>query len=292
MFDKLQPVFGVEFDNSSSKYKIRLVSHEYEVVIAYDDTPPKDMYEKNFISSHTHDFYEIEYILSGSGTQRINDIEHKVNKGDIVFLRPNDDHTYYPDHKNQIFDVINCVFYQIPINLKERSQSIPTITSLTPPAIIEIDQTFTKMQKEYNKKDMGYQDMLNAFLTQIFITVFRESKLRVVLSDNFKASMATTLDYIDRNFQHVTLKECADYASYSPTYFCKLFKDNVGMTLTQYINKKKIQAAMSLLLETDQSIESIIMNAGFNHRKYFYLLFKEYIGMTPSEFRNRKTNNR
>jgi AraC-like DNA-binding protein len=294
VFDKMQPVFGVEWENDRLQYRVRLVSPEDKVVIAYDDTPLQDMYDQYVFSTHTHDFYEIEYILSGSGVQRINDTEHRVNKGDIVFLSPNDEHTYYPDHGIQSFDVINCVFQQIPVNLMERSASIPSILSLTPPAIIEIDQIFSKMQKEYDTKEMGYQDMLNAYLNEVLIHVFRESKRQSDLSLNAKVniSMVTILEYIERNYQHATLKKCADYVSYSSAYFCKLFKENVGMTLTEYVNKKKIQASMTLLLETDQSIESIIMNTGFNHRKYFYLLFRDYTGMTPNEFRNRNHGQR
>ena len=131
------------------------------------------------------------------------------------------------------------------------------------------------------------QDVLNAYLNLIFVTLFRESKIQADRSPNPKANMATILDYIEKNYQHVTLKDCADYVSYSSTYFCRLFKDNVGMTLTEYLNQKKIQAAMTLLTETDQSVESIIMNVGFNQRKYFYALFTAYTGMSPCEFRRR-----
>ncbi len=287
MFERIKPVFSADWENDHLKYKIRLINPEDKVVIAYDDTPLDEMYRCNFLGRHTHDFYEIEYILSGSGTQLINDREYKVNKGDIVFLGINDQHTYYPDKDTESFGVINCVFRQIPVGLKDRAGSLPNIISLQPHSIVEIDTIFSKMQREYERKEIGYQDVLNAYLNLIFVTLFRESKIQADRSPNPKANMATILDYIEKNYQHVTLKDCADYVSYSSTYFCRLFKDNVGMTLTEYLNQKKIQAAMTLLTETDQSVESIIMNVGFNQRKYFYALFKTYTGMSPCEFRRR-----
>ena len=42
---------------------------------------------------HTHDFIEIEYVLSGSGVQIINGVEYPVRRGDLIYLQKNDYHT-------------------------------------------------------------------------------------------------------------------------------------------------------------------------------------------------------
>ena len=280
---RLQPTFQVSYEDSARQYHLKLVNAEDMVLVTRDDTPLDDMRREYSAYEHTHDFYEIEYILCGFGTQVINGRSYTVQRGDIVFLRPHDIHTYYPDPSCTEFGIINCIFGNFPVLLPSSEEPLPEIVSLDLPSIGEISQIFEKMEKEYTEKSIGYKDALSSYLSLILIKLLRESRRRS--AGTAHSVILPILDYIENHYKETDLKACADYLSYSPAYFSKLFKDNVGMTFTQYVNNRKLLEAIRLLAETQLSIDAIAELVGFHNKNHFYRLFKEYAGVTPAAFR-------
>lgn len=74
----------------------------------------------------------------------------------------------------------------------------------------------------------------------------------------------------------------------NPSYFCRLFKEALGCTFSDFLIKKKVQKASSLLHITDMSIMEIAIRCGYSRQSYFTSMFKRYTGMTPSRYRNNK----
>ena len=62
------------------------------------------------------------------------------------------------------------------------------------------------------------------------------------------------------------------------------------MTPSQYLNKKKIDKAIELLLSTELSILNIAFECGFNNIEYFDKIFKKTMGLTPLRYRQTKRN--
>lgn len=56
---------------------------------------------------HTHEFVEIEYVLSGSGVQLINGVEYPVHRGDLIYLKKGDYHTYFSTNQLRILNLFN-----------------------------------------------------------------------------------------------------------------------------------------------------------------------------------------
>lgn len=74
---------------------------------------------------------------------------------------------------------------------------------------------------------------------------------------------------------------------YSRAHLSRRFKEETGMTLTDYILTKKSEEAARLLAFTDKSLIAISDYLGFSSQSHFTRVFKKYIGMTPSEYRSR-----
>ncbi|MGG3007396.1 MULTISPECIES: helix-turn-helix domain-containing protein [Geobacillus] len=83
----------------------------------------------------------------------------------------------------------------------------------------------------------------------------------------------------------LTLKEVADQVYLSPSYFSRLFKEEVGMTFVEYLSFVRVQKAKSLLRFSSLPIEVIAHNTGFSNPGYFATTFKKIVGKTPSEYR-------
>lgn len=83
-----------------------------------------------------------------------------------------------------------------------------------------------------------------------------------------------------------SLNAHAQILNVSPSYLSTLFRKETGMTLTEYVNRKRVEYGVLLLNATDMQIQTIAQHCGISDVNYFTRTFKKYIGKTPSEYRN------
>ena len=68
----------------------------------------------------------------------------------------------------------------------------------------------------------------------------------------------------------------------NPNYLSTIFKKELEITLTEFINQQRIHIAVKLLNTTDLQIQDVAWNVGMNDVNYFTKLFKKAVGVTPS----------
>lgn len=92
--------------------------------------------------------------------------------------------------------------------------------------------------------------------------------------------------YIEAHYKEAnSLKVLADIAHFSPTYLSRMFHQETGCTLCSYINKKRIENAKRLLLQSEQSIQEIAIDCGFINISHFNRVFKNLVGKSPMEYK-------
>lgn len=98
--------------------------------------------------------------------------------------------------------------------------------------------------------------------------------------------------HILENYQDCSLdrNKLAKNINISSVYLGELFKKTTNKTLPQYINELRIEKAKELLKNSNDSIEQISYNIGFNSPNYFSKVFKNLTGITPKEFRKQTDN--
>ena len=72
------------------------------------------------------------------------------------------------------------------------------------------------------------------------------------------------------------------------TYLCKLFTEETGLTINQYVTQVKMEEAMRLIRITTKSIAEIAEYLGYSSQSYFQKVFKKAFNMTPMEYRTQK----
>ncbi len=94
------------------------------------------------------------------------------------------------------------------------------------------------------------------------------------------------INYIDANYDKaMTLAEIAHASHLSVSRLAHLFKEQMGITIIDYVTSVRIERAKGLLLATDQSCTEICFEVGYNNQSYFTRTFKALVGMTPRQFR-------
>lgn len=102
-------------------------------------------------------------------------------------------------------------------------------------------------------------------------------------------AISKAVEYIKRNFQSkLTLKQTADYVSFSPSYFSKIFCEEMKCSFSQYLNKVRIENAKILLQGGNLSLADIALMCGFEDQSYFTKIFKSVTGVSPKNFKYSK----
>lgn len=149
-------------------------------------------------------------------------------------------------------------------------------------------------EKAYNMSDIYIQKLdtcateesihdLHKEVVDEFTKVMHEVKNKNLYSK----PIVKCIDYIYSNLHNkISLDELAEEAQLSVGYLSKLFHSEVGITVSQYIVNKKIDAAKNLLISTEYTTIDIANYLNFSTESYFINVFKKYTGLTPKRFRS------
>lgn len=271
-------------------------------------------YEEADSYMHSHDFIEIAYVASGTGTHKIGDMEYSVSKGDLFIINQDIPHEFrsLPDHSKTGLIIYNCIFkpeffdYRL-INSKDfqsithhflfrmlfpDEDKMPSDIVLLGKDSVELEQLYIKMYNEYNHQDTGYVEILRAYVIELLVLIVRLFKKGKDSNDSMnhhrrqiiENAMKYMMDNYDRD---IRLEDLSMMSFFSRNYFCKLFKETTGITVSEYIQKIRIQEACKLLKGTDKSIMEISGLVGYHDIKFFNDVFKRNTGITPTAYKKK-----
>ena len=130
-------------------------------------------------------------------------------------------------------------------------------------------------------------DILTTIGREYYDALFAGTENTAEKSYDYYQKFNSLLSYINDHFaEPLTLEKMADYTGFSKYHFTRLFKQHTNSTFYDYLSRKRIQAAQTLLT-TDASITSIAFQTGFNNSTSFTRCFKKYTNYSPSEYRTK-----
>lgn len=101
-------------------------------------------------------------------------------------------------------------------------------------------------------------------------------------------AMNAAVNYIKAHYgEKLTLEETAKAAGYAPSYFSRIFREEMGCTFKDYLAEYRIERSKHLLISGNDSISDICSVVGFPDQSYFTKIFRQYTGTTPDKFRKR-----
>ncbi len=252
--------------------------------------------------SHTHDCFELVYISLGSGLQIIDGKHTPMLKGDFFFMKPGEWHQYRSDEKLDIQNILlekSCLedpvlkdAFELP-GIKrhffdfEGSRSYKV--SLVPEHDLVVKQLCERMKTEFQNRNPGWRLAVKMALVDMLITISRSwtflggNKAIEYLSEG-PISKALALIHED-NHVNYTVAELAAHVHLSSKYFGDMFKESCGLTVQNYINKRRIDFARSLLEKQSSNITEVGFEVGFDDPNYFARVFKKMCGLSPRQYR-------
>lgn len=238
---------------------------------------------------HSHDFYQLIYVASGSGAIYINDELISVDANDVVFIAPMIKHRVD-------YSVSHMTTYEIKFGIfdSELDDIAKTIGALYYEEDNKIKNLILKIIDECKECKPYYKKSVENFISQIIIYLTRQKGLmeedeeKSLISYERHSSIASKVkSYMDMNYaKKVSLLELADAFCVSQSHLCREFSKNFGLSPIKYLNNLRIEKAKELLAISDFSISEIGYKVGFGDIHYFSRYFNKQENVSPVKYRN------
>ena len=256
---------------------------------------------KRPLRKHSHIRFEISKVLSGSGTYSVGSKTYDIKKGDMFVFTGNEQHCITNVDENGL-QIINLHFEPRYLWGKASdslsSQNIGLCFSHSDAFHNRIPAQncqllsfiFDKICNELLNLASEYPLAVKSCLNLLLITLIRDYDYAPAMTSfafDKTEPVRHVIRYIDEHLcEPLNLNALASIAGMSPNYFSSLFHSISGIHLWDYVNSRRIEAAIQLLTNEDLNIIDIAMQCGFNNTANFNKIFKKFTGMTPREYRH------
>jgi len=125
-----------------------------------------------------------------------------------------------------------------------------------------------------------------AALPETYMTMLEQMKTRIKRSGLAEKAR----DYLLRNFgdENISLQSAAAHCFISPGHLSRIFRNELGVTFTDFLSQTRLRMATELLLNSDLKIHEIAEKSGYSTQHYFSVFFKRTFGVSPAEFRKNR----
>lgn len=255
---------------------------------------------------HWHFLFEAALIKGGSGVYTTQRAVYPIRPGDVFLFACNEIHCVTridPGAPLQLMNIHIDPSYLWPENgapLTPRFLAMPFSHSAAfenrlaadTRAARDIAALMLDVEREFDRRDSEYALMVRSKLTELFVTLLRETDyLDESAAQGGAAQHAETvraaIDYIREHLiESISLRDIASAVQMSPNYFCTVFRKTVGVTPWDYITSARVDLAMRLMEQfPDETLLTIAVRSGFNNTQNFNKMFAKHTGCTPSEYR-------
>ena len=226
---------------------------------------------------HSHDFFEIEYILKGSGKYFIDGKEYSIHDKMLFFISPSNFHAVEKCNA----DIINIMF---SCNLCDSNTLFNLFSPDTDSAIQFSDHDSILIEQLlFEILSSTRTDYQIQFLRCI---LYKLSSVFTKHQDKTITHIQSAIVYLLENFRlNITLESTAKYVNLAPSYLSTLFSEQTGLNFKSYLDNLRFDYALKLLSFTNMSILEICTESGFYDYANFTRRFKKKFNCTPSEYR-------
>ena len=132
-------------------------------------------------------------------------------------------------------------------------------------------------------------DIIKSSVNALVVAVNKLPKIQA--NDTVKDDrLIAIMNYIQSNYQTVTLEDVAEAFHLSTPYISKYIKEKSGNTFGECISQIRMKKAKTLLRNGNMTVENIAISVGYPNVEHFIRSFKKKFGMTPTEYRTNDNN--
>lgn len=246
-----------------------------------------------------HEEIEIKYFYQGTSTLMINNDVIVANPGDITVVNP------FEIHSNINIGHVGGKYISIILYIDFLRELNPSGLDLRHALItkgqkfynhitnnVRLQTIMRRVFEEFTDQKVNYRLVIYSLVTELFALLLRdyinkEKAITTPKTHNKRAELISpALSKIFKDYnEKITVEELAKLCNVTKYHFCRLFKEETGLSVIQYIISYRISIAETMLKSTDNSIENVAYSCGFEDVSYFYRTYKKLKGISPMKAR-------
>ena len=255
-------------------------------------------------SLHTevgNNFFELLYIVSGTGVQTINENRLSYEPGHLFLITPQDSHSLEIKSATTIFQLRFTDIYikngPFTSNNLYKLEYILQHAHHQPGCILKratdknlVHPVIEAIRHEYHNPTLYNTELIQLLINTLIVIIARN--ISEYLPENINkqsdSKAHTLLEYIQTNIyepEKLSVTIMSEKFGISETYLGRYFKKQANETLQDYISKYRIKLVENRLLYSDLRVGEIASELGFNDESHLNKIFKKHRGTTPSAFR-------
>lgn len=243
-------------------------------------------------SLHNHpDFAEFTFILEGQGICELDGVFYPIERGDLIVCNRGLLHDEFIDSRPLSLVSVAAGRVRLP-GLPENCivrEGITPIFQLNSEA-----QAFRTLLALLTDEVKSARRRRECTCQSLFLAVFYRM---LDLIDTYNGPAGGPLDsaadlahqiraHVDRHItEELSVKDIAARFSISPSYLARIFKSSIGTSLSQYIIRRRLGEAQTLLLNSDLPISEVAARVGYPNQSYFTKLFTQSFHVSPLQYR-------
>ncbi|MBI1783289.1 MAG: helix-turn-helix transcriptional regulator [Sphingobacteriales bacterium] len=264
--------------------------------------------KSNASDPHKHHFFELIYVLEGTGVHNINKNDYEFKKGDVFLLTPEDAHTFkgISSTKFCIIDFTKSFFSKSAGNRNEKMDVSEFFKRLE---FIFHNHNNIKGSIALNADKVTFETLINQLISekqnnQLFGEIITQNVVFLLLhliarnihhniskdfiKQNPKSKIYEITAYIQQNIYDKELLKIETISSYfnkSPDHLNRYFKKQTGSTIKDYIIRYKLNLIQTRLKFSDLTISEIAYEMNFTDESHLNKVFKSVFCKTAKQFR-------
>ncbi len=280
---------------AAEKLGIRLdqVYQEMEMDDPFVDTHEDPGLYPGAVHLHSHSFFEVLYICSGSIQYLIGTERYRLQAGDVVFVPPGISHRpllsdgVQEAYRRYVLWLSTEFVRSLAPYFPREGFQCPSLLRTANTKFSRIGRIFQNGIRERTQEKPGWKASLYANTVCLMVELYR-----IIADDQAQRPSSEKpqlldqiLTYVEENLsERITLADTARQFYVSESTISAIFRKEMGISFYRSVTQRRLIASKNLIL-AQEPLEIVASRVGFSDYSSFYRAFRQEYGISPRQFR-------
>lgn len=240
-----------------------------------------------YINSYAKKWHVIHYVITGKGTFILNGKKYRLKRGNMFYIPPGFEATYFPDSKDP-WEYSWVGFSGISVGEYLKASGLSLKNPIFYDEHMTLNEHFYQLVSAYNHfgnlniRSLGYLYVIFSHMIEIY-----QQKQSIAISVQ-ESHVMQAIEFISYNYQFdISVRDIAKSINLTPNYLSNLFKSELGMSTKQFLTKYRMEKARQLLERDDYAVKDVAEQVGYKNQLHFSSEFKKLMNMSPMAYKKK-----